>query len=327
MTTTGTYNLGIKPVQRKDLMDYFPSLAGAFAGYIRQMVFRVTLTEVLTETQGKVEAEMAQVNYDGSLNPLLRDASYDAEMQRRKQDAYYTLFREFLSALIEQTDWYRWNNDESYAKRSEAEARRYTTAAAYAVPKHFINKGVGKVASNMGGKVLDKGMKKWKPVEKVGNFAKGYNALAERVEEATNKLVDISFDPMEKAVEEIHDYLGPDGVDTSFNNDDTRRFYAQLLHVDKDHEKYVGAGLWTLDTATDMLKYAEGLKLGEEVAINAFTAYLHQKDANRERAAIAERNEKWESLTEEIKQHIQQDIQSLTNEELTGLCKLLEVKQ
>lgn len=343
MITTGAHNLGIKPVQRKDLMDYFPSLAGAFAGYIGQMVFRVTLTEVLTETQGKVEAEMAQVNYDGSLNPLLRDASYDAEMQRRKRDAYYSLFRETLAALIEQTDWYRWSLDDRLAKKYEEKYKEYRNAGIFGVVKDLAAKNIGKNVKRMGGKYLSQKIASGQMPEiwgkTIGNYGLGSTHFMQwtkdglvaspKYNSSAKPLFDLQFNPTDYAIEKGLDALGkkvPKGVDTSFNNKDTRRYYTQLLHAE-EYEDAVGKALEALDVFTGALKYGEPLKMVNSFLLNETTAYLYHNDAKKERQALAENAEKWESLTKEIKQHIQQDIQSLTNEELTGLCKLLEVKQ
>ena len=321
MASNNSYKQTISSVQRRDLMDYFPSLAKAFAGYIRQMVFQMTLKDVLTVTQERVMKEMEKNNYEGSLSPLFRDTSYEKEAQNRKRDVYYALFRKTLYYLIEQTDWYRWNNDDSYAKRSEAETAKYTKAALYAVPKHFFNKKAGEKAGKWGGEMLDKGMSK----NKLVGYVKGYASRAENVSKITNGLFDPSINPMGAAIEKVHDFIAPDGVDTDFNNDTTRSYYANMFQISKKNDWIVGWGLESVDFATDWVKYADVLKAVEEVSINLFTAVYHAIDADREYAAIVERDAAWKSLTEEIKQRIHHDIASLTDEELTGLCKLLKI--
>lgn len=321
MTNKGTHTLGLKPVERKDLMDFFPSLASAFAGYIRQAVFRDTLHGILVEVQKETENEMRQYGDGGCLTNNFRDANYRLEAEQRVQDLYFFHFREKLFYRIEKTDWYHWKNEENYAKRSEEQVYRYAKAAVFAGAMHFVNKGIGKVTEKWSGELMDKGMKKWKPVEKMGNI---FRESADMVTKKTNKLIEPSIDPLGSAVGKIIDWMGPDGVDTDFNNRDTRSFYAQKLHV---NEWIVGWGLESLDFGTDWVKFAPALKALEASAINLFTAGCYAIDADKAYAAIEESDSAWGGLIENIKKHIHEDINSLTNEELEGLCKLLDVKQ
>lgn len=315
---------------KRDLIDYFPSLAEAYAGYIRQAVFRVTLTGVLAETEKRVRSEMSQQNYDGSLNPLLRNDNYEKDVREREKEVYYENFRKILHCRIELADWYRWNSDESYAERSEKESLRYGIAAAYAVPKHFINKFAAKKVKKVGGRTVSKVIASKTIPTDIGKFVGRRGLGTTSILRSINGLFDMSVNPTEMAIGKMHDILqqkiGIEGVDTSFNNQATRSFYSGMLHLDKGHEKYLGWGLDALDVATDALKFADVAKLVEEVSINAFTAGCHYVDAKRERKAITERNRAWNNMTEEIKRFIQKDIASLSDGELTGLCNLLDVK-
>lgn len=365
MIRTETYNLGIKPVQRKDLMDYFPSLAKEFVGYIRQMVFRVTLTDMLSETQGKVIAQMSQVNYDGSLNPLLRDSTYEEEAQRRKREAYFILFRETLADLIEKTNWVLRNKEHDYAEDLRQMSNEYLKAAGKAVTVDVAANIVkGKIAGTMAkplkkvaGKNLSRNIASGKispnRAEMNVQFAKTHKihfdgwykplweansmdyAIGKAVDEYGSGYMQLGDEMTNNSISK----LTPKGYNSSFDNDFTRKVavfnqeMCRKIGMATFNPVLYAASFIPASTQTKVLDEVLSLswhvgiaKTVVNVGMNLGLSWVYNSTAERVQAMQDENEERWQHLLEKIKKCIKTDINSLSDGELLGLCKLLEIQ-
>lgn len=128
--TARTYKQSIAPIQRADLMDYFPHLDprieakeddGSFRGYIgyiRQRVFEAKLWGVFAKAKEETEQlihDKPSTSYWGWLSSTEREKG-EEKYRPWYCNAYMNNFRKILNNIIKEVKWVYWDDSE-YDKR------------------------------------------------------------------------------------------------------------------------------------------------------------------------------------------------------------------
>lgn len=317
MATTQTYNKLTKPAVRKELKDFFPRAYAHYPGYIRQAVFREKLKTVMliAVTESHVKEKMNPVEL--VVNPLGR----------------YSL-RECVLIGIQAMDWKpnNVNNDMSKQLRAQAKA---SLAAATVKPAiqigagKLISKGVGmmnkgaqgvmkndKINSKVG-KALNVATKTYEPFNKPGG--KGVTWVSINASETGIGMM------VGRGMDWVAEKASPDTetVTVSLNNDKTREW---LMKTGMS-EGWANGTLEVADLVSDWIPVAAITKMVESSLINGYMSWTYWRmaaDADKFQKQI---DEKWNELIRNLKDDISADIIELSDQELTQLFNLLDMKK
>lgn len=317
MATQAAHNLGIRPVVRKDLKDYFPRANAHYPGYIRMAVFRE-----------KLKATMQVAMDETRIRENLPQQSFSFYASNG------SVFKNILLLCIDQQDWRPSNLMGDFSKQMREQAKA-SLAAATVKPLlqigagKAIEKGVGKMA-----KGVDKMVKNDKINPKVGKAlsmaTKTYEPLNKAVGEAGKKQVKwVSINASEtgfgmmvgRGIQYAGEKMSPntETIEVSLNTEETRG----LLMKTGMSEGLANGIMEGVDFLSDWVPVAAVTKMAESAVANGVMSYKYWRMAEEAEKSQQYFDEQWNDITRKLKADLSADIKSLTEEEIKELYKML----
>ena len=306
MATQAAHNLGIKPVERKDLKDYFPRANAHYPGYIRMAVFRE-----------KLKATMQVAMDETRIRENLPQQSF----------SFYacngSVFKNILLLCIDQQDWRPANLMGNFSKQMRDKAKASLAAATVKPATQIatgkvIEKGVGKMA-----KGVDYLVKNDKVSPKVGKVL----SAAVTTYEPLNKWVSINASEtgfgmmVGRGIQYAGEKMSPntETIEVSLNTEETRG----LLMKTGMSEGLANGIMEGVDFLSDWVPVAAVTKMAESAVANGVMSYKYWRMAEEAEKSQQYFDEQWNDITRKLKADLSADIKSLTEEEINELYKML----
>jgi len=331
LEATITYEETRIQTKRVNLLDFFHLTHRNFKGYAESEQFRKVLTEAFKSARrsmvvyGLTDQPVDTIVYSGVVSDRAK-----GQTQKLNEEFIDNRFRAEVLNEVSMRKWLQVQTQQDAAKKARDEAKMYLMAGATEAGKDIVVNFTGGKIKKYGGRYIGKMIAKGEVNSTFGKVSAkmvmGSHGIKYKPEKWSNALIDVRLNATERAVGNVADAVTSDskGIDTSFNNDDTRRYYSQLLGV---NEEKMGSVLEKFDKVTDFIPIFATVKTANKFVSNAYVAGVSYWSSIELDRTQKENEEQWKEMENRLKKYIHADISSLTGEELRDLCNLLGIKQ
>lgn len=311
MSTSSIVNSTYKsrPINRRDLVDYFPVTTKFYPGYVKMAIFREKMKAIIMAASVCDNSRDALLNFVDCTDWRPEDLTAKLQAELRKKATEHRRAAEQDAAM------------QIVGGKAVKKLSKYAKAGITKVsanPK--INAKLGKAINNLTVDYQTKNIVLGKIKVKSKTYELTTNIIdVNPVELGVDKAMNATLEASEGMIAKKTGWAMPNGFEVSINNEDTRRWITKYGISES-------VASWTLEVAdllSDIFPVSSWTKAAESFFANYYLSFRYWNDARMMEETRKFFEKKWNEITSKLKEYIKNDLKTLSNKEFSNLSALL----